>query len=98
MKRAIKFYNQYENDGIKFSDCSIHYEVLPFLVDDEASSKELRAIAKKMGYMCLGNIKTNKPDKYGRNDRITHAIKLNEKTEKDYQGTQKRLLYWFYNY
>lgn len=89
MKRAIKFYNKYESDDIKFSYCSTHYEVLPFLVSDEASSKELRSIANKMGYVCVGNVKTNKPDKYGRNDRITHAIKLNEKTEKDYQGTHR---------
>lgn len=54
MKRVIKFWNQYENDLGKFSDCSTKYEVLPILVNDTADLKELRKIATILGLKVFG--------------------------------------------
>lgn len=48
MKRLIRYHNRYEGDGAAFSDCSTKYTVLPVLVADDASAKELVAAARNM--------------------------------------------------
>jgi len=55
MKRLIKYTSPYED--IEFSDCSTNYEVLPYVVDDNAGTSELRALAGELGYEVHGNAK-----------------------------------------
>jgi hypothetical protein len=50
MKRAIKYWNQYSNDGAKFSTCSTKYEILPGLYPDSAGYAELETIAESLGF------------------------------------------------
>jgi len=88
MKRLIKFYNIYQNDnnladGIpNFSHCSTKFEVLPYLVEDDAGPKELEALAKKLKLRTKGRIrhnKTNKPGYYLYSSHLTTAVMLTSK-------------------
>lgn len=86
MKRLIKYYNNIggeirkgggTNPGVEFSDCSTKREILPELVSDAAGSKELLALAKKLGFKTKGRVVTVKSERYG-DLKITHAVKLAE--------------------
>lgn len=82
MKRLIKYHNQFRSDENKFSGCGTKYEVLQILVDDDAGPKELKQLARQLGFKTKGKpsqleVKTN----YGGTVRplqITHSIALNE--------------------
>lgn len=87
MKRVIKFWNIYQSDGAKFSDCSTKYEVLPILVSNDAGAKELRAIAKSLGISTQGRkvVEMTKPNSFRQYvSHITHAMKTGEKVSREY--------------
>lgn len=75
MKRLIKYNSPYSEET--FSDCSTNYEVLPFIVDDNASSKDLRKLVNSLGLKTLGNCKELKKPRFG-GIQITHNVKLDE--------------------
>ena len=79
MKRLIKYHSHYNE--IKFSDCSTKYEILPYLVDDNAGSKELREFADALGYGRVDNCKAlKKNNSYHNSDAniITHYVTIDE--------------------
>lgn len=80
MKRLIKYHNKYSSDKMNFSTCSTYYEILPFLVEDNANNKDLIAYADALGYERVGNVKTLVKKSPGHHSSltITHAVKLNE--------------------
>lgn len=79
MKRLIKYWNQYNSDGARFSTCSTHYEVLD-LVNDDFHYKELKQLAETHGFETVGKcFDPSRDDKsWGRSFKITEAIKLKE--------------------
>lgn len=83
MKRLIKFWNLYKQDDGQFSDVSTRYEVLPILVDDKTGPKELRALAKELGFKLKGVVKKSKKvEGYRRTEiEMTHFVKTTAKTE-----------------
>lgn len=81
MKRVIKYYNKFRSNDLNFSDCGTEYEVLPILVEDSASNKELRKIAKDNGLEMIGNVKSL-------NKSITHSVKLNEVYKSHYRNEE----------
>jgi len=72
MKRLIKFHTHFtsHNDKPEFSDCSSKFEVLPFLVEDDAGPKALEALAKQLKLRRAG------PAVKGGGQGITHALPL----------------------
>ncbi len=79
MKRLIKYTSPYEE--IQFSDCSTKYEVLPYVVEDTAGSKELGELAKLLGFDLLENVK---PLKTNHRISITHSVAIEKKTRFDH--------------
>jgi len=82
MKRLIKYRNQFRSDDNKFSNCGTKYEVLPVLVDNDAGPKELKQLARQLGFKTKGKpsqleVKTNYKGSI-RPLQITHSIALNE--------------------
>ena len=77
MKRLIKYNSSYSEET--FSDCSTNYEVLPFLVENDASSKDLRKLVNSLGLKTSGNCKKLTPSRFG-GIQITHNVKLEETT------------------
>lgn len=82
MKRLIMYTSPYEE--IEFSDCSTKYEVLPFVVDDNASSKDLRELAIILGFKPIGRVKSLEVKT--RSLQITHSLAVGETKRLDYYG------------
>lgn len=80
MKRLIKYWNTYESDKNNFSNVSTNFEVLPIIVDDTASNKELRTLAKELGLETQGNVASFEGGK------LTHSLKLKEVKTKERWG------------
>lgn len=81
MKRLIKYTSPYEE--IQFSNCSTKYEVLPFVVEDNAGSKELRELTILLGFTPIGNCKTLEVKQ---NISITHTVAVETKPRLDWHG------------
>lgn len=79
MKRLIKYTSPYEE--VQFSDCSTKYEVLPYVVDDTAGAKELRELARLIGFKPIGNVKTLKTSY---KISITHSVAVETRKRMDY--------------
>jgi len=94
MKRLIKFYNKYNSDKAQFSNCSTEYEVLPHIVQDDATPSDLRELAKSLNY----NVKhqkviKNEPKRWG-GIEITEAIFVNEtKTKESFNNKETFKVY-----
>lgn len=84
MKRVIKFYNVYSNDGFKFSDCSTKYEILPIVVADSAGKTELMKVLKQLELTAGTYHKAEKPTYGYRSLSITHCIEVGTKEIKQY--------------
>lgn len=85
MKRLIKYYNKFNNDGLSFSGSSTVFEVLPVLVDDSADMNDLIKLSKKLGYKRTAKKYQAKPLKYRRSNQITHAVALQETKKSNYR-------------
>lgn len=81
MKRAVKLWNEYQNDSFRFSDCSTRYEILPFLVNNDLDGDAaLASVAEFLG-LEIGQPEKIEIDERGlRGSRIktVNAFKLNE--------------------
>jgi len=75
MKRAIKYWNQYESDEANFSTCSTKYEIISGLFPDNAGYAELCEIAAQYGMVEQGTVKTNRKSD---GITVTHTILLTE--------------------
>ena len=94
MKRVIKFYNTHNSDGIKFSDCSTEYEILPILVDDTAGIDELLSLLPKLNLSAQCEPVSNEKPQYGwRSLKITNAIQVDTYKSKRYRETESLPVY-----
>ncbi|MHA2068841.1 MAG: hypothetical protein ACXABY_31145, partial [Candidatus Thorarchaeota archaeon] len=73
MKRLIKYAPKW-SDQWEFSTCSSVYEVLPYVLPDDAGLPELRALASEIGFTVEGRGK--KVSKWDRDFQVTHAVKV----------------------
>lgn len=92
MKRLIKYNNVYASDKAEFSDCSTIYEVLPYVVEDNAESSDLRSLAIELGFNPAGNAQKVESKRWS-SIKITHAIPIGEVEVKDYFKTEMHTQY-----
>jgi len=93
MKRLIKFHNQYQNDGVKFSTCSTKYEILDGLFPDSAGIADIKRYAKDHQIPVLRKNETVS-NEYDRALVITECLLQARETKLSRWGDPEETLVW----
>lgn len=89
-KRLIKYWSSY-ND-LKFSNCSTRYEVLPEILNSDASFEDIKFFAKIYGIELVPQCKHSEVNQYDRSLVITHSIRCKETKTPD-KFNQRKTIY-----